>query len=314
METGDRLGVVLRPGDGVDPPGLVVAGLRRVQRGRGVGEPLAVGAQRQPLGELGPGLGAELALGVGGDDAARVRQRRQRPQDDPGDQRRLADAVARGDGHPHRLVGRHQALVQSLAELLQDVALPRLGAAVVGQHRARLSPGEGEVDVAHRIEAVAADLLAQGLFGRGGGLGRLRAVSRAAFRANFRAWAARALTRRHGAPHGSAIERRRQIVGGLELRRRLGPRLPVLALAVAQPEHAGLGVGRIGHGVGDRLLVAAIVRGAGDLVAEPLGALEQGTDDHAIGDGAAAIHRVGEVGVGGDPVVDGAGGNAEEAG
>ena len=49
-------------------------GSRRMERRRGVGEPLPVAAHAVPLGELGPGLGAELALGVGGDDAARVRQ------------------------------------------------------------------------------------------------------------------------------------------------------------------------------------------------------------------------------------------------
>jgi hypothetical protein len=47
--------------------------------------------------------------------------------------------------------------------------------------------------------------------------------------------------------------------------------------------------------------------GAGDLVAKTLGALEQGADDHGVSNGATAAHRVGEVGVGGDPVVDGAG-------
>jgi hypothetical protein len=49
-------------------------------------------------------------------------------------------------------------------------------------------------------------------------------------------------------------------------------------------------------------------------VVEALGALEQGADDHGLGCGVAAAHRVGEVGVGDDPVVGGAGGNAEEAG
>jgi hypothetical protein len=49
-------------------------------------------------------------------------------------------------------------------------------------------------------------------------------------------------------------------------------------------------------------------------VAETLGALEQGADDHGVGDGAAPLHRVGEIGMGGDPVVDGAAGDAEEAG
>jgi hypothetical protein len=48
------------------------------------------------------------------------------------------------------------------------------------------------------------------------------------------------------------------------------------------------------------------------LAAETLGPLEQGADDHFVGNGAAAVHRVGEVRVGGDPVVDCAAGDAEE--
>jgi hypothetical protein len=110
----------------------------------------------------------------------------------------------------------------------------------------------------------------------------------------------------HALPGG--IEPRRPVVDDLRLQRRLRPRLLVFALAVAQPEHAGLGVGRVGHRVGDLVLLAPVERGAGDLVAETLGPLEQGADDYAVGDSAAAIHRVGEVGMGGDPVVDGAGG------
>ena len=66
------------------------------------------------------------------------------------------------------------------------------------------------------------------------------------------------------------------------------PCLPILALAVAQPKHVGRGVGRVGHDVGDRGLLALVKRGAGDLVAETLGALEQGADD--LGDGTASLH------------------------
>jgi hypothetical protein len=64
------------------------------------------------------GLGAELAFGVGADHAARIVQRRHRPQDDPGDQRRLADAVVRGDGDPHRLGldGAEVAVEQAVAD------------------------------------------------------------------------------------------------------------------------------------------------------------------------------------------------------
>ena len=113
-----------------------------MQRGRGVGEPVLVDRERVPLGELGPGLGAELALGVGGDDAARVGQRRQRPQDQPGHQRRLADAVARGDGQAHGFVGRGVALPEALAQLLQHLALPGFRSALAGERGARLSPGK----------------------------------------------------------------------------------------------------------------------------------------------------------------------------
>ena len=144
VQAGDGLGVVLRPGDGIDAPGAVVAGPRGIeQRSRGVGEPVLVDCEPMPLGELGPGLGAELALGVGGDDAARVAQRRQRPQDDPGDQRRLADAVARCDGLAHSFVGCLVAPIQPSPELLQYLALPRLGTALAGKRRAWPPPREG---------------------------------------------------------------------------------------------------------------------------------------------------------------------------
>jgi hypothetical protein len=47
-------------------------------------------------------------------------------------------------------------------------------------------------------------------------------------------------------------------------------------------------------------------------VAVTLGTLEQGADDHSVGNGAAPVHCVGEVGMGRDPVVDGAAGDTEE--
>jgi hypothetical protein len=110
-----------------------------------------------PLGELGPGLGTQLALGVGGDDAARVAQRRQRPQDDPGDERRLADAVAGSNSLAHSFVGRLVAPMQCGAKLLQYLALPRLGTAFVGKRRTLPSPREGVHHVTKGIEAAATD-------------------------------------------------------------------------------------------------------------------------------------------------------------
>jgi hypothetical protein len=51
-----------------------------------------------------------------------------------------------------------------------------------------------------------------------------------------------------------------------------------------------------------------------DLVAEALGAREQGAGYHGVGDTLPSCTRLGEVGMGGDPVVDGAARHAEEAG
>jgi hypothetical protein len=113
-----------------------------------------------PLGELGPGLGAELAFGVGADHAARVVQGRHRPQDDPGDQRRLADAVARGDGDAHglALAFAEMAIEQTVAQPDEDVALPILGPGFASERRARDAPRKGEGDEAQGIVAEGADL------------------------------------------------------------------------------------------------------------------------------------------------------------
>jgi hypothetical protein len=50
------------------------------------------------------------------------------------------------------------------------------------------------------------------------------------------------------------------------------------------------------------------------VLAEARGALEQGAADLGVGCNAALAHRVGEVAVGGDSVLDGATGDAEEIG
>ena len=127
----------------------------RGERRRRVAEPVAVDRQPMPLGELRPGLGAQLAGGVGGDDAAGVRHRRHRPQDDPGDQRRLADAVARGDGQPQRRPCPSGCRAGPRpAGPARRAARPR--ARLLGQ-RAGAAPREGVEHEAQRIEAQRAD-------------------------------------------------------------------------------------------------------------------------------------------------------------
>jgi hypothetical protein len=66
MQTRKGLDPVLRPRHGVDPPGLGVGRIARRQGRRRQGEEL--GQQRaepKPFGEFSPGLGAQLAFGVG---------------------------------------------------------------------------------------------------------------------------------------------------------------------------------------------------------------------------------------------------------
>jgi hypothetical protein len=112
-------------------------------------------ASAQSHGELGPGLGAELAFGVGADHAARIAQGGHRPHDDPDDQRRFDDAVARGDGDAHGLAldVAEVAVEQAVAQPDQDVSLPFLGPALAGERRVRDALGKGEHDEAQGIVA-----------------------------------------------------------------------------------------------------------------------------------------------------------------
>lgn len=87
-----------------------------------------------------------------------------------------------------------------------------------------------------------------------------------------------------------------------------------LAPSIAQPEDAGLRIGRIPHDVGDRPLLAAMQHGALDLVAVTHRAGEQAARDPGIGEVAPLAQCRRELGNGGDPVVDRAPGDAEEAG
>lgn len=91
--------------------------------------------------------------------------------------------------------------------------------------------------------------------------------------------------------------------------RRIAPRL---SPAVAQPEDAGLRIGReVDVGL-EVLGFAAIEGGALDLALEADGAGIEAVRDLRIGDQAAALHGRFEVGLAGDPVVDGAPRDAEE--
>jgi len=63
------------------------------------------------------------------------------------EERRLADAVARGDGDAHGLApGRAEmAVEQAVAQFDQDVPLPFLGLALAGERRVRDAPGKANM-------------------------------------------------------------------------------------------------------------------------------------------------------------------------
>ena len=104
----------------------------------------------------------------------------------------------------------------------------------------------------------------------------------------------------------------RYVVDDLRRRFRLCP--PVLRSAVAQPEHAGPGLGRNMHGVDRRPGLAAMEEDLLDLVVVADDAREQRLDRGGIGDVAALLHGLGELGMGGNPLADGAARHAEAAG
>jgi hypothetical protein len=100
VQPGKGLGIVLAPGHEVTAPALLVAGRGGGQRAAGLAKP--VGRQRKvrPLGDFRPGLGVELAFGIGGHQHARIGAGVERPLDHHRHQRRLADPVARGPRQP----------------------------------------------------------------------------------------------------------------------------------------------------------------------------------------------------------------------
>ena len=88
---------------------------------------------------------------------------------------------------------------------------------------------------------------------------------------------------------------------------------PQAALAVAQPEDAGARVGRQVHRVGERVLPALMQHRARHLALVAHRALVEAARDAGIGQHAGLAHRLGEGGMGCDPVVDGARRHFEES-
>src|SRR5258708_499947 len=101
---------------------------------------------------------------------------------------------------------------------------------------------------------------------------------------------------------------------GLLGQRTLAYLAPVLRPAVAQPEHAGPGFGWNMRGVDRRPGLAAIEEDLFGLVVVASDAREQRLDRGGIGDVAALLHGLGELGMVGDPLADGAAGHAKAAG
>ena len=161
VHAGEGFGVVRRPGHRVDPPTLLAHGVvgdvdrRRRELEEALGDEKLV-----PLGQLGPGLRAELRVGVRRDDAARVGMRGHRPQDQPRHLGALADAVTRGD-----VLLDHAAVLAAGADAIADATellfLPLLRAFFVFQLGARLPPRERPHHEAVRVIRVGGQIVEQ---------------------------------------------------------------------------------------------------------------------------------------------------------
>src|SRR5713101_7682947 len=94
----------------------------------------------------------------------------------------------------------------------------------------------------------------------------------------------------------------------------LDPLAPLLAAAVAQPEDGGLGVGREVAVVFDLLGPALDLQDLHVLVGKTLGLLQQRMGDVGVGDVAAILRRLPELGIAGEPIADGVAGDLEQLG
>lgn len=140
-------GVVLGPWDHVDAPGEELVAIIREERGRGEAEEVSSDIHVVPLAEFSPGLGPELALGVGGYDAASVLFEHG-PEDKHGDHGGLADAVAAADGDTDDSV---IDVDDPVSDEFKDFHLPDFGSGDIGKGSAGFAPREGVHDETDRI-------------------------------------------------------------------------------------------------------------------------------------------------------------------
>ena len=116
----ERGGVLLGPRDLIDTPCAFARGIP-AQQSRG-GELVVFAAEEEvePLAKLSPGFGFKLCFGVGGDYPAGVRGGGESPENEPADQRGLADAVAGSSGDFDRVVEGDK----TSAYVVKDLNLP----------------------------------------------------------------------------------------------------------------------------------------------------------------------------------------------
>jgi len=139
-----------------------MAGRGGDQRAGQRAEPVGGDGGARPFGDFRRGAGDELILGIGGDEDAGVDARIQPPLDQHGDERGLADAMARGAGEAQRGVA-GGAVLQVRADAGEDIGLPGARAGRGGELAP--APRPGETGVAEGVVAEACD----GLDEAGGG-------------------------------------------------------------------------------------------------------------------------------------------------
>lgn len=146
VEAREGFSIPLGPGDHVDAPGTLVLGIAREEGRSRHFKVFPADEEAIPFGQLDPGLGLQLVLGVRGDDALRVLVGGDRPKNDPGNAGGFPDTVARGSGELDRFAYGDEART----EILEDTDLPQLGTGLLFKF-SWLAPGKTEENEAEGV-------------------------------------------------------------------------------------------------------------------------------------------------------------------
>lgn len=123
---------------------------------------MAINPHAKPFPDFRPGLGSELGLCVGGDDAFAIWANRHSPMHQHSDEGRFPDAVAAGSSQQHGLIPGF-GVVQVIPNGFKGIPLPLPRPRVAAQFA--LTPRIRKQSKAHRVKRAARDFINEFQFG-----------------------------------------------------------------------------------------------------------------------------------------------------